>query len=159
MATRISHLPQLVTGTFIWALIAGLVWFTRGLPYLEEGAPGPRFMPMVLAVSLAILNLCYWVETFWVRSGKRVVLPRVSDLLRPGGFFLAGILMMFLWERLGVVATVLVASFFELKWVEGYSAVRAVAVGLILSVSTWVLFQVILGIPLPTGPFEFLSYF
>lgn len=161
MATtqRIRHFPQLATGMFIWALIAGLVWFTRGLPYTEEGAPGPRFMPLVLAVSLGVLNICYWVETFYFRSGKKLVFPNASDLIRPGGFSLAGLLMLLLWERLGVVATVLVCSAFELKWVEGYSWMRALLVGVLLSVLTWTLFQWILGIPLPTGPFEFLSSF
>ena len=66
--------------------------------------------------------------------------------------------MMVLWERLGVVPTVLVASFLELKLIEGYSWTRSILVGLLLSVSTWALFQVVLGIPLPTGIFEWLSF-
>jgi putative tricarboxylic transport membrane protein len=150
--------PQLVAGLLIWAIIAGLVWFTRGLPYMEEGAPGPRFMPIVLAFFLSVLNLLYWLETFFSRSEKKLSMPRLSQLIRPAGFFLVGLLMIFLWERLGVVATVLIASFFELKLIEGHSWTRSVLVGLLLSISTWLLFQVVLGIPLPTGPFEWLSF-
>jgi len=150
--------PQLVTGLLIWAIIAGLVWFTRGLPYMEEGAPGPRFMPIVLALFLSVLNVLYWLETFFSRSEKKLSMPRLSQLIRPAGFFLVGLLMIFLWERLGVVATVLIASFFELKLIEGYSWTRSVLAGLLLSISTWLLFQVVLGIPLPTGPFEWLSF-
>ena len=150
--------PQLVTGLLIWAIIAGLFWFTRGLPYMEEGAPGPRFMPIVLAFFLSVLNVLYWAETFFFKSEKKLSMPRLSQLVRPAGFFLVGLLMIFLWERLGVVATVLIASFFELKLIEGYSWTRSVLVGLLLSISTWLLFQVVLGIPLPTGPFEWLSF-
>ena len=65
-----DHLPQVVTGLLIWAIIAGLVWFTRGLPYMEEGAPGPRFMPIVLAFFLSVLNILYWMETFFFTPRK-----------------------------------------------------------------------------------------
>lgn len=153
-----DHFPQLVAGLMVWAIVAGLVWFTQGLPFKEEGAPGPRFMPILLAVVLGILNVFYWMGTFFFHPEKRLVLPRFSQLIRPFGFFLVGFVMIFLWERLGVVVTVLIASFFELKVIEGYSWSRAVLVGLILSLSTWLLFQVVLGIPLPTGPFEWLAF-
>jgi len=153
-----DHFPQVVAGLLIWTIIAGLVWFTRGLPYMEEGAPGPRFMPIVLALFLSALNVLYWLETFFSGHERRLNLPRVSQLIRRAGFFLMGLLMIFLWERLGVVVTVLLSSFFELKLIEGHSWTRSVLVGLLLSISTWVLFQVVLGVPLPTGPFEWLSF-
>ena len=153
-----GHFPQMVAGLLVWAIIASLVWFTRGLPYMEEGAPGPRFMPIVLALFLSVLNILYWLETFFSKSEKKLSMPRLSQLIRPAGFFLVGLLMIFLWERLGVVATVLLSSFLELKVIEGHSWTRSVLVGLLLSISTWLLFQVVLGIPLPTGPFEWLSF-
>ena len=154
-----GHLPQVVTGLLIWALIGGLVWFTRGLPYFEEGAPGPRFMPVVLAFFLGVLNVLYWIETFIFHPEKRLNLPPASRLIRPAGFLLVGLLMIVLWERLGVVATVLLASFLELKLMEGYSWPKSILVGVSLGISTWLVFQVLLGIPLPSGPFEWLSSF
>ncbi len=152
-----GYFPQAVAGLLIWTIVAGLVYFTRGLPYMDEGAPGPRFMPMVLAAFLSVLNVLYWMETFFSRSRQRLSMPLLSQLIRPAGFFLVGLLMIFLWERLGVVATVLLSSFLELKLIEGHSWTRSILVGFLLSLSTWLLFQVILGIPLPTGPFEWLS--
>ncbi len=154
-----DHLPQVVTGLLIWALVGGLVWFTRGLPYFEEGAPGPRFMPVVLAFFLGVLNVFYWIETFFFHPEKRLNLPPATRLIRPAGFLLVGLLMIFLWERLGVVATVLLASFLELKLMEGYSWPKSILVGVSLGISTWLVFQVLLGIPLPAGPFEWLSSF
>ena len=151
-----SHFPHFVTGLLIWGIVAGLVWFTRGLPYMDEGAPGPRFMPVLLAVFLGILNLLYWMDIFFFRRGGKLHLPRAAELIRPAGFILVGVLMIFLWERLGVVATVLIASFLELKAIQGYSWGRSAWVGLVFSLSTWVLFQLILRVPLPAGPFEFL---
>ena len=154
-----SHLPQILTGLLIWGIVAGLVWFTRGLPYTDEGAPGPLFMPVILAVFLGILNVLYWMDVFFFRRGGELTLPRMSELVRPAGFVLVGILMIFLWERLGVVATVLIASFIELKGIQGYSWTRSIWVGLLFSLSTWVLFQLVLRVPLPAGPFEFLLSF
>jgi hypothetical protein len=113
-------------------------------------------MPVLLAVFLGILNVLYWVDVFFFQRGGKLDLPRVSDLVRPAGFILVGVLMIFLWERLGVVATVLIASFIELKGIQGYSWTRSIWVGLLFSLSTWVLFQLILRVPLPAGPFEFL---
>jgi len=150
------HLPQILTGLLIWGIVAGLVWFTRGLPYMDEGAPGPRFMPVLLAIFLSILNVLYWTDVFFFRRGGRLNLPRASELIRPSGFILVGVLMIFLWERLGVVATVLIASFVELKGIQGYSWARSIWIGLLFSLSTWVLFQLVLRVPLPAGPFEFL---
>jgi hypothetical protein len=155
---RESRLPQVITGLLIWAIVAGLVGFTGGLPYMDEGAPGPRLMPMLLAIFLSILNIVFWTQTFLSRENQRLSFPRVSQLIRPFGFFLVGVLMVCLWERLGVVATVLIASFFELKLIEEYSWMRSFWVGLVFSLSTWVVFQVLLRVPLPAGPFEFLSF-
>ncbi len=148
--------PQLLVGLGIWGLVAGLVFFTRGLAYFEEGAPGPRFMPIVLAFFLGLLNIFYMGETLFF-STRRLTFPRSSELARPAGYFFIGLFMIFLWERLGVVATVLIASVIELRVLEGYTWLRSILVGLLLSMFTWVLFQKVLGVPLPTGPFEWLA--
>ncbi len=153
-----SRLPQIITGLLIWVVVAGLIGFTDGLPYMDEGAPGPRFMPILLAFFLSVLNIIFWMQTFFSRKKERLSLPRASQLIRPFGFFLVGVLMVLLWERLGVVATVLIASFLELKLLEEYSWMRSLWVGLAFSLTTWVLFQVVLRVPLPAGPFEFLSF-
>jgi hypothetical protein len=139
-------------------VVAGLIGFTGGLPYMDEGAPGPRFMPVLLAVLLSVLNVVFWGQTFLSRTDQRIGFPRPAQLVRPLGFFLVGVLMVVLWERLGVVATVFLASFVELRAIEGYSWTRSLWVGLVFSLSTWALFQVVLRVPLPAGPFEFLSF-
>jgi hypothetical protein len=151
-------IPQLVAGLFIWAMVGCLIWFTLDLPYFQEGAPGPRFMPVVLAVFLGILNTLYWIDAFFFRSQAKITLPRPSQLIRPAGFALIGLFMILLWERLGVVPTVWVSSFLELKLIEKYSWTRSLLVGLLLSLSTWALFQLLLGIPLPKGVFEGLPF-
>ena len=148
--------PQIVTGLLIWIVVAGLIGFTRGLPYIQEGAPGPRFMPVVLAVCLGILNVLYFADVFFSKGGKSLVMPRLSELAGPAAYVLLGLSMIVLWERLGVVATVLLASIVELKFMERYSWGKSILVGVLISLTTWMIFQYILGVPLPAGIFAWL---
>jgi putative tricarboxylic transport membrane protein len=148
--------PQIVTGLLIWILVAGLIGFTRGLPYIQEGAPGPRFMPVVLAICLGILNVLYFADTFFSKKSKSSVMPRLAELAGPAAYVLLGLSMIVLWERLGVVATVLLVSAVELKFMERYPWGKSILVGLLISLTTWIIFQFVLGVPLPAGIFAWL---
>lgn len=148
--------PQIVTGLLIWIVVAGLIGFTRGLPYIQEGAPGPRFMPVVLAVSLGILNVLYFADVFFSKRAKPLIMPNLSELAGPAAYVLLGLSMIVLWERLGVVATVLLVSAVELKFMERYPWGKSILVGLLISLTTWIIFQFILGVPLPAGIFAWL---
>lgn len=148
--------PQIVTGLLIWIVVAGLIGFTQGLPYIQEGAPGPRFMPVVIAVCLGILNVLYFADIFFSKRAKPLVMPRLPELAGPAAYILLGLFMIFFWERLGVVATVLLASVVELKFLERYSWGKSILVGVLISFTTWMIFQFILGVPLPAGIFAWL---
>ena len=148
--------PQIVTGLLIWILVAGLIGFTRDLPYIQEGAPGPRFMPVVLAVCLGILNVLYLADLFFSKRAKPLIMPSLSELAGPAAYVLLGLSMIVLWERLGVVATVLLVSAIELKFMERYPWGKSILVGLLISLTTWIIFQFILGVPLPAGIFAWL---
>jgi hypothetical protein len=148
--------PQIVTGLLIWIVVAGLIGFTRGLPYIQEGAPGPRFMPVVLAVVLGILNVLYFADIFFSKRAKSLVMPTLSELAGPAAYVLVGLFMIVFWERLGVVATVLLASAVELKFLERYSWGKSIFVGVLISFTTWMIFQFILRVPLPAGIFAWL---
>jgi putative tricarboxylic transport membrane protein len=148
--------PQIITGLLIWIVVAGLIGFTRGLPYIQEGAPGPRFMPVVLAVCLGILNVLYFADLFFSKRAKPLIMPSLSELAGPAAYVLLGLSMIVLWERLGVVATVLLVSAIELKFMERYPWGKSIIVGLLISLTTWIIFQFILGVPLPAGIFAWL---
>jgi putative tricarboxylic transport membrane protein len=148
--------PQIVTGLLIWIVVAGLISFTRGLPYIQEGAPGPRFMPVLIAVVLGILNVLYFADIFFSKHAKPLVMPSLSELAGPAAYVLLGLSMIVLWERLGVVATVLTVSAIELKFLERCSWGKSILVGGLISLSTWIIFQFILGVPLPAGIFAWL---
>jgi len=152
-----SRLPLLIT-VLIWAVIGIVVAATHDLPIESEGAPGPQFMPFLLVVCLGILSILYWLEAMFASKDADLELPKVQELIRPAGFIALTMLIILLWERLGVIPTVLLAAFLELKFLDGYSWGRSVLVGLFVSISFWALFQFILGIPLPGGIFEWMTY-
>jgi putative tricarboxylic transport membrane protein len=148
--------PQIVAGLFLWLVMAALVWFTRGLPLLDEGAPGPRFMPLMIAVCLAILNVLYFADIFFSKSAKALAMPPLAELAGPVAYVLLGLFLILFWERLGVVATVLLVTVVELKFLERCSWLRSVVVGLVISLATWTVFQFLLGVPLPAGVLAWL---
>jgi len=148
--------PQIVTGLLLWLVVAALVGLTRGLPLIEDGAPGPRFMPVVIAVFLAILNVLYFADIFFARRDRTLGMPRLAELAGPAAYVLLGLFMIVMWERLGVVATVLLATVVELKFLERCSWPKSIIVGVLISLATWTIFQFILGVPLPAGVLAWL---
>ena len=115
-------------------------------------------MPLMLVVFLGILSIFYWLEAVFARKDTDLELPKARELIRPAGFVALMVLIILLWERLGVIPTVLLAAFLELKFLDGYSWGKSVLVGLFVSLSFWALFQFILGIPLPGGIFGWMTY-
>ncbi len=148
---------QLIGGLVLWLIVGTVLWTTRKLPVFEEGAAGPRFMPIVLAVVLAVLNVFYWIE-----SATREPPEKAEDsdraFGRPLGFVGVAVLLTVCWEPLGAVLTVFLCSVIELRFLEGFSWLRTVVTAFIISAVALVLFQIVLGVALPGGPLESLSY-
>jgi hypothetical protein len=145
------HVPQLISWLLIWGIAGFVLWDSRNLPYKMEGAPGPGFFPRILAIGLGVLNLFYGTEVFQAGGKKDAFSPRLSRFVRPAGFVLMAFFVIVFWERLGAVSTVLFSSLFELKFLEGNTWARSWRIGLSVTAFTWVLFEYILGFPLPQG--------
>jgi hypothetical protein len=45
----------------------------------------------------------------------------------------------------------LVLSLVELRWIEGFGWMKVFAVGMVLSLGTWLFFTMLLGVSLPLG--------
>ncbi len=145
--------PELVTGLVLW-LIVGVIIFTSGyMPFWVEKSPGPRLMPILIAVCVAILTLLYWLEAYRA-GGKGVRFPGLGELKRPAGFIALSFLVYFSWERLGAILTILVVGFLELKLMERHSWLRSFLAGAAMCLFAWLVFQVVLEIPLPAGIFK-----
>jgi len=142
--------PEWIAGLVMW-LIVGVVVFASGdMPFWVDKSPGPRLMPIIIAVCMAILAVLYWVEAYRA-GGKGVQFPGVASFKKPAGFIALSFLIYFVWEDLGAVLTILVIGSLELKLMEGHSWLRSFLAAAVMSLFVWLVFQVILEIPLPLG--------
>ena len=154
MHMRISW-PKIAVVVILWALAGCLVLFTAGMPLMQEGSPGPRFLPVVMAIVLAVLAILYGLEQFFSANAESPssMLPSTP---KPYIYVGLAISIIFLWERLGAIATILAVGFALFRLVEGLSWKRSIIAAIFMSAFTYVLFNRILGINLPVGPFGWL---
>jgi putative tricarboxylic transport membrane protein len=117
----------------------------------EPGGMGPGTFPKILAISLTLLVCVYWFQARR-RKGDRASEPvKIGDAIRAAFFVLLAFAAAFLWEMVGALPILLLLSFIELGWLEGFGWKRVVAVGLIMSLGIWLVFTQILGVALPLG--------
>lgn len=148
---------QVVGGLVFWLIIGVVLWSTRKMPMFEDGAPGPRFMPTVLAALFSILAICYWIE-----AATKEAIDKASDDERDFGrpllFFAICVLLALCWQPLGALLTVFICSLVELRFIERFNWRRTLVASAVISAIALVLFQIVLGVALPGGVFESLSY-
>ena len=150
-SARASLPRRLLTETGLLAAIGAAVLLdSRGYPSsLTEGAPGPAFFPRLLAVLLiacaAWLAIRTWRKGSRVEAGSRI--PRLGVWIAVA--WIAAFLL--IWPRLGTVLSVplLVVG---LMWLTGERSWRTmVSVPLAFAGFIYLVFMVLLGVPLPTG--------
>jgi len=76
--------PELITGLVMWILVGGIVFTSGYMPFWVDKSPGPRLMPIIIAVCTAILAVLYWIEA-WRAGGGEVKFPGVTELKKPLG--------------------------------------------------------------------------
>jgi hypothetical protein len=153
-----NFLSPLGAGLFLWAVVAGVILSSRGMPMWVDGSPGPRFMPLVLVITLGVLTILYWVEAFAVTKAAAGGFPPAAHMVRPACYVGICILLILLWERIGAVPTVFLISVLELRGLERFPWKKSMVIAAGLSVFTWVLFALVLGINLPLGIFKFMRF-
>ncbi len=141
-----------VAGLLLLLFSLGVMWETRVLPLGTWHRPGPGYMPMLLAITLAAMAIL-------VALGGGGSPPLASlewgekkhalAILAGCGF--AALAM----ERLGYRLTVAILLVFLLWVVERKRAAVVVAMAVGLSLGTFFLFSGLLKVPLPRGPLGF----
>ena len=147
-------MPMLTTdrlgGCALCLLALFVMWESRTLPLGTWRNPGPGYFPVLLAALLLILGALVWAmggpapavaDVGWGEARHAVVILGVS------AFICLGL------ERLGYRLTMLAALLF-LSWlVERKSLWAAAAFAVALSFGSYYLFDTLLRVPLPRGPF------
>lgn len=121
-----------------------------GLPLGTFHNPGPAYMPVVLATILLVFGVLV------AATGGRA--PRVagvgwSEWRHALAIFGVCAFAALALERLGYRLTVTASLVFLLKVLEGKGWVFTIAFAVGLAVSTYFLFDTLLRVPLPRGPF------
>src|SRR3990172_337439 len=143
--------------------ISSVVWLVLSVIVLEESwtlpfgtlsQPKPGFFPIVLGTLLGLLSLCLFVKS---RLGKTVRGDHLEILPERGGWRRIGLTLggMFIFYLIFDVAGFLLATFLLIlvlvRFVEPQRWSYALAVAVLISVGSYLLFQLLLKSNLPMG--------
>lgn len=141
-----------IGGSALCLLALFVMWESRALPLGTWRQPGPGYFPVLLAALLLILGALVWAMgggsahvagVGWGEAGHALVILGVS------AFICLGL------ERLGYRLTML-AALLVLVWLMERKSFWASAVfAFALSFGSHYLFDTLLRVPLPRGPFGF----
>ena len=139
-----------VAGGALALLALYVVWESRRLPFGSLRNPGPAFVPVVLAAVLLLFGLLLVVF-----SGKS---PALSTLVWIEGRHAIAIFAVCAFaalalERFGFRPTVALSLVFLLGVVERRNPIFTIVFSVGLAAGTFLLFDTILRVPLPRGPF------
>lgn len=133
---------------------AHVVSQAAGLPYLEKYGPGPGFLPFWLGwawIGLALLHFANIALQPHLYPGSQPF-PTGQPALRVALVYAALLVGTFLMGALGLLTALAVMIIFLFIGVEKLPWRRSLAVALGISVGTWLLFAIFLGVPFPKGP-------
>ena len=139
-----------VAGAALVLLSLVVLMESRRLPLGSLRNPGPAYMPVVLAVVL----LCLAVLLV-VLDGKAPPLSSVgwTEWRHAVAIFAVCAFAALALERLGFRVTIAVALAFLLRVLEGKGAVFSAVLSIAFAAGAFLLFDTVLRVPLPRGPF------
>jgi putative tricarboxylic transport membrane protein len=145
---------DVVPGLALAGLGGYVAWRALGWDLLTEDGPGPGFFPLgygVLMVGLSALLVL-----------RAVLRPEASGAgegggghLRALGTWVAFAGAAFLMQWIGFVAGFAILAAFIVVFVFGKSLARGAVVGLASAGGFWLVFEALMGVGLPAGPWGF----
>jgi hypothetical protein len=137
-------------------------WQAALLDLGQVGLPGPGFFPLVLALLLAIFSAAIALEG-WLSSAKDGAKDRAKETAKdePLEFghpqvlitFAALLAVPILFEPLGALIALGLLSAVLLVFIARLSPLLAIVWSAVGMAASWYLFEELLGVRLPTGPF------
>lgn len=134
----------------IFALL--VIWESRLLPLGTFRAPGPAFVPVLLASLLLSFGVLLLVTSGDTRRLASVTWAGWRHVL---GILGSCVFAVFAIERLGYRLTVLVVLIFLVKILEKRGWIVAGIFAFVLAFGSFFLFYTVLRVPLPQGPLGF----
>ena len=135
--------------------------FRLGARWSDEG-PQSGYFPFYIGLIICIASLATLLQAAFAKAGDankafvdREQLRQVLAVLLPAAFYILGIQLVGIY----IASAVYVAVF--MVWLGTYSWLKSVVLGLAVSASLFVMFEVWFRVPLPKGAFDplrFLGY-
>lgn len=139
-----------VAGAALAVFALFVLWQSRTLPLGSLANPGPAYMPVALAsllllggVAIALLG----------RDSPRLASLGFSEWRHAAAIFAACAFAALALERLGYRLTILLALLFLVGVIERKGPAVALIFAVALAAGTFFLFDTLLRVPLPRGPF------
>lgn len=146
---RSLTIDQLVGSAFA-AFSLLVLWETRSIPFGFLAEPGPGAMPTLLAFTLLVCGIAVVIGG---RSGKRIAEVQWTEWRHAVAILGTCAFMALAIERLGYRVAIFVALLVLARVVEKKGWVAALVFAGGFSLGTHYLFNTLLRVPLPQGPF------
>jgi putative tricarboxylic transport membrane protein len=140
------------SGLILAALAAWIWWLNREFPVGTLSDPGPGYVPLLLAISLAVIGLM--VAAFGGRSMSLLAIEW-PEAGRAAVILIACAVATLALERIGYRLTMLVFLVFFLGVIERKKPLAVVLVAAGFSFGSFYVIGKLLKVPLPIGPWGF----
>jgi hypothetical protein len=127
-----------------------VVWESRRFPLGSLHRPGPAYMPVLLALLLIVFGVV--IAAMGSRS-QRLVAIGWSEWRHGVGIFAAAAFAAWGLERLGYRLTMAVVLAFLLLVLERKGIVISLVITAVIAGGSFLVFDTLLRVPLPRGPF------
>ncbi|MCL5808162.1 MAG: tripartite tricarboxylate transporter TctB family protein [Deltaproteobacteria bacterium] len=149
---------DMLTGIVLLVLAGGVIWGARQMPQSATFGPGPGFLPLWVGVILALLAFIL-LASAWTRKltqkDTTSPFPGAKALLAITGVLGGLAAYILLIEVLGFLADTFLYVAFLLGIVERERWQVTLGVAVLTTASLYIVFQVLLGITLPSNMFGF----
>jgi putative tricarboxylic transport membrane protein len=137
-------------GAFFTAFSLFVLWESRKIPFGFLAEPGPGAMPVLLALTLLACSIALILGG---RSGKRAAAIQWTEWRHALVILGTCAFMALALERLGYRVTVFIALLTLVSVLEKKGWVGGLVFASCFSFGTYYLFNALLNVPLPLGPF------
>lgn len=141
-----------LAGAVLAAFAILVLWESRNIPFGAIVEPGPGAVPVLLALTLLVCSLAVVVGG---AAAHPVAALQWTEWRHAVAILGACVFMALMLERLGYRLTILVVLMAMLSLVERKGWVVAAVFAASFSLGTYYLFNTLLRVPMPQGPFGF----
>jgi hypothetical protein len=141
-----------VSGLVLLVLAGWIVWLNSEFPLGTLADPGPGYVPLLLALGLGVIGL---LVAFFGGDSEPLRAIRWTEARRAVVILIACAVLTFALERIGYRLSVFAFLVFFLGVVERKKPVPMLLVSAGFSIVSFHVVAVMLGVPLPRGPWGF----